>query len=127
MDSLMAAIPRAVFCLFLTVALGACGTYVPAIQEIPGGVGDGEALVNAIVRSVHCELKDAVKYVVMKDTETALGWPDRTRAAAWFDKWGVQAALTLTIVEKSEFKPTVSWVPNPITALFTLAGGLDVS
>jgi hypothetical protein len=33
----------------------------------------------------------------------------------------------LTIVEKSEFNPTVSWVPNPITELFILAGGLQAS
>jgi hypothetical protein len=61
MDALMSRIPKAVFCLFATIMLGGCGTYVPAIQEIPGGSGDAQILVNAIVRSIHCELKNAVK------------------------------------------------------------------
>lgn len=100
----MSAATKIVLCLFLSGFLGGCGTYVPAIQEIPGKPGDGEALAHAIVRSIHCELKDAVKYVVRKDKETALINPGGKRAAEWFDKWGVQTALALTIVEKNRIQ-----------------------
>jgi hypothetical protein len=35
--------------------------------------------------------------------------------------------LTLTISEKSELNPTMSWMPNPITMLFTLGVDADLS
>jgi hypothetical protein len=42
----------------------------------------------------------------------------------FLDTWGAQIALNLTIEEKSEVSPSVSWLPN---AIFSLAGGMDVS
>ena len=42
-----------------------CGTYVPEIQEIPGA--DSERLVQAIVGSTKCEIKDAIVWVINDD------------------------------------------------------------
>lgn len=116
---------RLSLCLLMGAGLIGCGTYVPSIQEIPGTPGEGERLVHAIVRSINCELRDAVRDTVNKDKELAI--LNGRRMAKWFDTWGVQTSLTLTIVETSEVNPTVSWTPNPITMLFTLAGGIDAS
>lgn len=113
--------------LFMAIAplLAACGTHVPEIQEFPGTPGDAELLVRAITRSIHCELKGAVQYVVGRDVELAK--INGRRAAPWFDGWGMEGTLTLTVAEKTDVNPTVSWTPNPVTMLFTLAGGVDLN
>jgi hypothetical protein len=49
--------PGVCFYLLPTAIPAGCGTYVPDIKEIPGKPGEGEPLVNAIVRNIHCELK----------------------------------------------------------------------
>lgn len=110
------------FCALLT----GCGTYVPELADPPSNQADGQLLVQAIVRSVNCEMRNAVAFVIDRDKELAAINGQRT--AAWFEKWGVQAALTLTIDEKTSINPTAIWTPpNPATALFTLAGGVSAS
>lgn len=111
--------------IFTAAALGGCGTFVPNLQEFPGAPGDAERLVHAIVHSVHCELKDAVTYVI--DADKDLARANGARTAEWFDNWGMQAALTLTVAEKTEVNPTGTWTSNPITLFFTLGGGVDAS
>jgi len=110
---------------FVTTLLSSCGTYVPDVQDVPGG--DGRLLIKAIVDSIHCELTNSVQAVVGQDVDLAKKLNQGQRTASWLDKWGVQGLLTLTIRERTEANPTVNWTPNPVTALFTLAGGLDLS
>jgi hypothetical protein len=114
----------------VTAILAGCGTYVPGIPDFPSdqsSPGATQLLVKAILESIHCEIKNSVQYVVGKDIEYAEKYRSGYREAKWFDDWGAQGALTLMITEKSETNPTATWIPNPITALFTLAGGADVS
>ena len=83
--------------------LSGCGTFVPEIQDLPGNSRDGQLLVAEIVRKVRCEVQEAVQYVYHQDNIAAKynGKPTLT----WFDNWGAQVALNLTVVEKSEFNP----------------------
>jgi hypothetical protein len=106
--------------------LGGCGTYVPDLPEPPSAPGGTQLLVDSIVTSIHCEIKRAVQYVIGKDIQLAQTI-NPARTAPWFDSWGVEGALTLTVSEKTEINPTVSWVPNPVSMLFKLAGGVDAS
>jgi hypothetical protein len=109
------------------VGLGGCGTVVPEIEDFPGGPPDGQALVQAIVTSFHCEVADAVKYVIDQDIADAKQF-HQPRAATWLYNWGAQIALTLTVEEKSAVSPTSVFTPtgSPKT-IFTLGSGATVS
>ncbi|MGA7265335.1 MAG: hypothetical protein WA709_21655 [Stellaceae bacterium] len=115
-----------VFALIAGLATG-CGTSVPDIKDVPGTPGQTQILVKAILDSIHCEIKNSVQYVISEDLKLAQFRPKHERAAPWFDDWGMAGLLTLTIAEKSELNPTVSWFPNPVTMLFSLGVGLDLS
>lgn len=107
--------------------LGACGTYVPEIQEFPGNQVASQLLVRAIVRSIHCELRNAITYVINEDKRLASS-NYGVRNAPWLDNWGVQVGLTLTIQEKSAVGPNVAWNPaGPANLIFSLLGGASIS
>jgi hypothetical protein len=100
-----------------------CGTYVPNIQELSGNADDGLLLVQAIVQSIHCELRRSVNDLIDND-ETL----NRTRTAPWFDTWGVQIGLTLTIEESSSLSPNSLWTrPGNPGAVFEFGGGGSLS
>jgi hypothetical protein len=108
--------------------LAGCGTYVPEIQEFPGGPADGQLLVQDIVQSVHCEVANAVSEVINADILLAKQKNHGFRSIGWLDTWGAQLTLTLTVVEKSAFSPNGAYVPaSPITSLFTLAGAAGLT
>jgi hypothetical protein len=56
--------------LCIALFLGGCGTFVPNLQEI-GDDADGMLLVQAIVESVHCEVRNAIATVYRRDDEAA--------------------------------------------------------
>jgi hypothetical protein len=104
-----------------------CGLSVPEIEDFPGGPPDGQVLIQAIVTSVHCEVADAVRYVIDQDIQDAKQFHQKL-SATWLYKWGAQIALTLTVEEKSVLNPTSVWTPlSPASAIFTLAGSGTLS
>jgi hypothetical protein len=104
------------------VLLSSCGTYVPNIQEFPGDTVDGQLFVQKIVHNINCEITEAVRYVIEQDKRL----PRRT--AAWFDDWGIQTTLALTLDEKGSINPVVNWLPpSPANAIFNLAGAGTLS
>lgn len=106
---------------------GGCGLSVPEIEDFPGGPADGQALVQAIVTSVHCEVADAVKWVIDQDLKDAKQFHQKP-SATWMYNWGAQIALTLTIEEKSVINPLAVWTPaTPANAVFTLGGSALLS
>jgi hypothetical protein len=111
----------------IPLMLGGCGTYVPEIQENPWA-SDPDRLVVAIVGSIHCELRNAVTYVINSDR-----WRCWKRglplAANWLNDWGTQVTITLTTDEQSSFNPSGSYISilHPMTSIFTLLGGASVS
>jgi hypothetical protein len=108
-------------------SLFGCGLYVPEIQEFPGTSVDGQLLVQAIVRSVHCEVRNAITYVLDQDRKLA-PLNGGFRSAQWLENWGAELTLTLQIEEKTLLNPTAAWVPHTaLTSLFTLSGGLNAS
>lgn len=116
---------------FGTIALvgviaAGCGTYVPDLQDFPGKPGDSSLLVKAIVDSIHCEIKNSVQAVISQDQELARKH-HQPRTALWLDNWGIAGLIKLTIVEKSNTNPTVTWTPNPVTKLFSLFADLNLS
>jgi hypothetical protein len=117
------------FALALSVAssVGACGLYVPEIEDLPGGPADGQALVQAIVTSVHCEVADAVKYVIDQDIADSKQFHE-PREATWFYNWGAQVALTLTVEEKSAINPTSVLTPKGTpSTIFTFGSSASLS
>lgn len=108
--------------LVIGLSLSGCGTYVPNIQEFPGDTVDGQLFVQKIVQNINCEITEAVRYVIEQDKKL----PRRT--APWFDNWGIQTTLTLTMDEKGSVNPVVNWLPpSPASSLFNLAGAGTVS
>jgi len=111
----------------VALLLGGCGTHVPEIAEFPGTQVDSQELVQAIVRSVHCEIRNAITYVIDQDKSLA-SRHNGARTAPWIDNWGLQIQLTLTIDEKASVSPSTVWTPpNPVTQLFMLGGGITGS
>jgi hypothetical protein len=117
--------------LALVSAVGAvsgCGTFVPSIQEIPGDSAAGQALVQAIVQNVTCEVQNAVNAVIREDVEDYQSGFSQSRKTAWLDDWGIQLTLTLNIVESSSLNPVVKWTPpSPVDLVFSLGTGATVS
>jgi hypothetical protein len=106
---------------FAAIAIGAlvpaavmssgCGTVVPEIQELPGSPNDGDLLVKEIVRRVHCEVQDAVQYVILTDERLAAqGLNGGERLTEWLDTCGAQVQLNLTIVESTSLNPGVTLI-----------------
>ncbi len=104
-----------------------CGTYVPSIQEFPGDAVDGQLLVKSIVHNINCEITEAVHDIIERDKKLAVANHGK-RTAAWFDDWGIQTTLSLTVDEKGAVNPTVNWLPpSPAGAIFNLAAGGTLS
>jgi hypothetical protein len=106
----------------VALMLAGCGTAVPEIQENPWSP-DPERLVVAVVGSIHCELRNAVTYVINSDRSRYWdhGWP---LEADWLNNWGAQIQITLTIDEQSTLSPSGLYFP---TNIFSLFGGASVS
>jgi hypothetical protein len=104
----------------ITPFLAGCGTYVPAIQEI-GDDHKGEILIQEIVSSIRCEIRNALAQIYWDDVNSSKG---TRRRAAFLDDWGAQVQLTLTIKENTQLNPSASWMPD---AIFTLGGSLTGS
>ncbi|MET4070664.1 hypothetical protein ABID58_005471 [Bradyrhizobium sp. S3.2.6] len=118
---------RVTAAVLLGAFLGGCGLRVPDLQEFPAAPIDGQLMVQSIVTSVHCEIANAVKFVINRDLELAR-LNHGKRYAEWLETWGVQVSLTLTIEEKSSLNPNAVWLPpTPANSIFTLAGGATVS
>jgi hypothetical protein len=118
-----------VFALLVGIALGisGCGTYVPEIQEASSDQSNGQLLVHAIVRSIHCEIRNAIAYVIDEDKRLA-PLNGGVRSAEWLEGWGAQVGLSLTTEEKTALNPTSAWSPpSPAKALFALGLGVNLS
>lgn len=113
---------RRAFLLSGCLLASGCGTYVPGIQEFSGNAIDGQLLVQAIAESVRCDIQNSVRYVIDEDKQLGV------RNADWFDKWGVQYTLTLSVEEKSAANPSILWKPpGPLVSVFTLGAGASLS
>jgi hypothetical protein len=117
---------RAVLLVLPSLFLSGCGLRVPEIQDF-GDSTDGELFVEQIVSNVNCEITEAVKYVVAQDKKLAAA-NGGVRQAKWFDGWGVQTTLSLTLDEKGGVNPTVNWLPpSPVTSVFNLGATATLS
>lgn len=113
--------------VFAFSVLSGCGTVVPEIQELPGSPNDGDLLVQAIVRKVHCEVQDAVQDVISRDADAAArGANGGKRLLAWLDTWGAQVQLNLTIVESTSLNPGVTLNTPMIPANTIFPGNIVV-
>jgi hypothetical protein len=93
--------------VFAFSVLSGCGTYVPEIQEPWVSPGQGEVMVQDLVKHIHCEVERAVKGVITQDKKFAAF--NGERVAEWLEKWGVQIALNLTVEESSNLNPGVTF------------------
>ena len=90
--------------LALTLHLGACGTYVPSINEVwePAEVDD--TVVYRIKKSVFCELRQASSKVgngrIVVKGQNVPNLPD---------DWGAQLTLTLQVDETGAADPSVAY------------------
>ncbi|WP_428031407.1 hypothetical protein [Ancylobacter sp.] len=85
-------------------------------------------MITTIIRSVACELSYTITQVIENDRRQASDRLTKAAYAEFLKDWGVQAALNLTIVERSSLNPTVLLTPaTPASSLFTLSGGVSGS
>jgi hypothetical protein len=113
----------------LLFGLAGCGTYVPDLRDWPNNNNVGAVtMVHAIVRSVECELKNAVTNVVNHDVSAARQRPGHRVYTDFLNNWGAEVTFTFTIVEKSGINPAAVWMPpSPSSAVFTLAADATAS
>lgn len=107
----------------IVLMLAGCGTYVPEIQENPWNLVGGQLLVQKIIESIQCEVKDAITYIINQDLRLSriANQPPQTD---WLRAWGVQMQLTLTVDEKSTVSPSGVYTPMQI---FFLGLGANLS
>jgi hypothetical protein len=85
-------------------------------------------MIQAIVRSVRCELSNAVSDAINVDKNISGSRTNKRAYADFLYGWGAQVLLTLTIVEKSGIGTSVVGLPpSPADAVFSLGGGLNLS
>jgi len=113
--------------LSLVLGLGGCGTFVPELSDWPNNTDQGsDLMVQAIVRSIRCELRNAVTTAV--DDDIAASKHGQKTYSNFLENWGAQVLLTLTIVEKSTINPTTTLLPpSPPSSVVTVSGGLSWS
>ncbi|WP_246800882.1 hypothetical protein [Mesorhizobium amorphae] len=84
-------------------------------------------MVQAIVRSIRCELRHAVTTAVNDDIASAHANKGKTYSD-FLDNWGAQLLLTLTVVEKSTLSPSVNLMPpSPASSVLNVAAGGSLS
>ncbi|TPN81049.1 hypothetical protein FJ987_25800 [Mesorhizobium sp. CU2] len=107
------------------LALSACGTRVPEIQENAFASEHARTdFVNAIARNVRCEIQDAVVHLYAENQKI----DPLNRNLGWFDSWAAQLSLTLTTEEKSSVNPVVNLLPpSPTTRVFNVNLGGTLS
>jgi hypothetical protein len=100
----------------VAATLGACGTYVPEIQEFWGTREDAAIKVNKISAQVVCELRKAVQQVFWDSQNNPVILvpepgrpPPKVRTLSWFETWAAQVTLNLTIVENSAISPGITF------------------
>jgi uncharacterized protein YjbI with pentapeptide repeats len=86
-----------------STALSGCTPNVPDIQENPRAL-DPNRLVEAIVASVHCEIRNAVVFVINADKANYQYNQELT--ADWLNKWGAQIQISLTSNEQGPLSPS---------------------
>lgn len=114
---------RSPFALCIALTLAGCGTYVASLQEI----GDEALLVQSVVTSVHCDVANAVKAVIDKDSGgnlRRLGPVEKE----WYENWGAEIALTLAFDDKFNLSPNaVGMPPTPANSIFTIGGNATIA
>jgi len=87
------------------LVLAGCGMFVPQIRDFPnnGSEAENNTLVQAIIRSIHCELEDAVTRVINAGIDTARANPYAGRAGVniffykkFLKDWGAEVGLSRT-------------------------------
>jgi hypothetical protein len=108
------------------LALGGCGTFVPDHQDNPfASERERSDFIQAIVLNVRCEVQDAVIRLYAENDPYIDPF---NRNLGWFNSWGAQISLTLTIDEKTVLNPTGNWLPvSPPSSVFNLALGATLS
>ena len=115
--------------LVLVAFLVGCGTDVPDLREWPPNETEeqrNQEMIQAIVRSVRCELRNAVSAAIDTDKGLSLSRDSKRAYADFLYGWGAEVLLTLTIIEKSGVSPSAIGTP-PTSPIFTVAGGLGLS
>jgi hypothetical protein len=109
--------------LSIPVVLTGCGTFAPSLQEF----GDEALLVQSIVTSVHCDVANAVRAVINKDSYGNLRHLGPVEKE-WYEHWGAEIALTLALDDTTTLSPNaVGMPPSPASAIFTIGGNASIS
>jgi hypothetical protein len=114
----------------LGASLSGCGTYTPAIQEFWGNSEQAAVRENDLVRIVRCETGIAISRVFRGDGRPTFqaepGHPVPPFDMTWFDGWGIQVALTLTVIENSNLSPSImaNKVKNNVITTFKTGGNV---
>jgi hypothetical protein len=79
-------------------------------------------MIDALIRHVQCEVKDAVQFLVLDDIDAApLRTPPTPSLAPWFYTWAAQINLVISVDEKSTLNPSIAFTPPQPSATATFS------
>lgn len=113
------------------VILTGCGFSTPSFHEFYDSE-ESATLVQAIQEHAHCELRDAVQFLVLDDQDAAIekakltGTPVAEPRLDWLKTWGAQVTLVMTVDEKTSLNPGATLTP-PVPPASVAFGANKVS
>ena len=97
-------------------------------MDLSGDPNATAILVNKVVNTVKCELREAVLKAMKFDLDNAKKQKDHKRHLEWLANWGADVTLTLIVGEKSNISPSSQYT-DPLSAAtsFIVSGGFNVN
>jgi hypothetical protein len=109
--------------------VGGCGLVVPNMQNFGGDQDNEEADENTILNHIKCEIHAGVQTALYDPRYYPYNAKRGDKNVDWLRGWGAKVSYVLTVDEKSQLNPGLSW-KNPLipTGTFqSISGGLQTS
>jgi hypothetical protein len=106
-----------------------CGLFVPNMQNFGGDQDNEEADENTIMNHIKCEIHAGVQTALYDPRFFPFDPTRGDKSVDWLRGWGAKVTYVLTVDEKSQLNPGLSW-KNPLgpTGTFqSISGGVQTS
>jgi hypothetical protein len=112
----------------LAGALNGCGLFVPDMQNFGGDQKEG-ADENTILNHIKCEIHAGVQTALYEPWFFPYDPTKGYKSVDWLRGWGAKVSYVLTVDEKSQLNPGLSWRNplGPVGTFQSISGGLQTS
>jgi hypothetical protein len=113
----------------IVALVSGCGLYVPNMQNFGGDQNNEEADENTIINHIKCEIHAGVQTALYDPRFFPHDPTKGYKSVDWLLGWGAKVSYVLTVDEKSQLNPGLSW-RNPLGSTGTfqsISGGVQTS